>query len=93
MTDFFHNGDYKVCPQAENKCFSVRGNHAWAGEGLSFFIPAAKLKIGRIFSILGSLARRAMSKFRQVCWRQEQRSGHFVLPGAAGAGRLVSRRL
>ena len=93
MTEFFHNEAYKVVAQNGSGCFSVRGNHSWAGEGPSFFIPAAKLKIGRIISILGCLARRAMSKFRQVCWRKERLQGRFALAGAAGSGRLVARRL
>ena len=93
MMELFKNADYELDRQLGDACFSVCGNHAWAGEGPSFFIPAAKLKVGRIFSILGCLARRALSLFRQVCWRQERREGRFVLPGAAGAGCLVSRRL
>ena len=93
MMELFKNTNYELNRQLGDACFSVCGNHAWAGESPSFFIPAAKLKIGRIFSILGCLARRALSRFRQVCWRQGRREGRFVLPGAAGSGRLVSRRL
>lgn len=93
MTELFKNSIYELEQQRENDCFSVCGNHAWAGEGPSFFIPAAKLKIGRVFSILGGLLRRAMGKIRQACWRQGCREGRFVLPGAAGNGRLVARRL
>jgi hypothetical protein len=92
MMDFFRNAAYEVVA-AGNDCFSVSGNHAWAGEEPTFFVPAAKLKIGRIFSVLGCLARLAVAKIRQVCWRQERREGRFIVPGVAETGRLVARRL
>ena len=93
MMELFKNADYELDRQLGDACFSVCGNHAWAGESPSFFVPAAKLKIGRIFSILGCLARRALNRFRQVCWRQGHREGRFAVSGAAVTGRLVSRRL
>ena len=93
MTDIFRNAACAVQPAAGNECFSVMGNCAWAGEGPSFFIPAAKLMICRVFVILGELARRAIDGIRQVCWRTERRQGRFFCPGAAVSGRLVSRRL
>ena len=93
MMDFFKNTGYELCQQAGENSFSVCGNHSWIGEGPSFFVPAAKLKIGRVFSILGSLARRAVARIRQVCWRQERREGRFVFSGVAETGRLVARRL
>ena len=91
--DFFRDAAYEVVAGAGNSCFSVCGNHAWAGEEPSFFVPAAKLRIGRIFTVLGCLARRAVAKIRQVCWRQGRREGRFVVPGVAETGRLVARRL
>ena len=93
MTEMFHNDAYAVSCGAGSVCLSVSGCHAWAGEGPSFFVPAAKLMIGRIIVVMGDLARRAMNKIRQVCWRKEQRQGRFFVPGAAVTGRLVSRRL
>ena len=93
MTDLFHNSSYTVSPASGSVSFSVRGSCAWAGESPSFFIPAAKLMIGRVFVIMGELARRAMDTTRQVCWRREGLLGRFVLAGAAATGRLVSRRL
>ena len=93
MTDLFRNSSYTVRPSSGSACFSVRGSCAWAGEEPSFFIPAAKLMIGRVFVIMGELARRAMDFIRQVCWRREGLLGRFMLPGAAVTGRLVSRRL
>ena len=93
MTDIFRSSACTVQPGTGNECFSVMGSCAWAGEGPSFFIPAAKLMIGRVFVILGELARRAVDAVRQVCWRRERRQGRFFCPGAAGSGHLVSRRL
>lgn len=93
MTEIFHNEAYAVNCTPGGICLSVRGCHAWAGEGPSFFVPAARLMIGRIITIMGDLARRAMNKVRQVCWRKGHLQGRFIIPGAAGTGRLVSRRL
>ncbi len=93
MTELQNSGVCAVRSGAADACFSVMGSHAWAGEGPSFFVPAAKLMIGRMFVILGELARRAIDGIRQVCWRTERRQGRFFCPGAAVTGRLVSRRL
>jgi len=93
MTELLHNSACALQPGVGNECFSVMGSCAWAGEGPSFFIPAAKLMIGRVFVILGELARRAIDGIRQVCWRTERRQGRFFCPGAAVTGQLVSRRL
>lgn len=93
MTELQNIGVCTARSGAADACFSVMGSHAWAGEGPSFFVPAAKLMIGRMFVILGELARRAIDGIRQVCWRTERRQGRFFCPGAAVTGRLVSRRL
>ena len=93
MTELLHNSACTAQSGTGNECFSVMGSCAWAGEGPSFFIPAAKLMIGRVFVIMGELARRAIDGIRQVCWRTERRQGRFFCPGAAVTGRLVSRRL
>lgn len=93
MMELFRNDAYKVVESAGNSCFSVRGNHAWVGEGPSFFIPAAKLKVGRIISIFVCLARRVLSKFRQVCRYKRAIQGKVALAGVSGPGKVVSRRL
>ena len=92
MTERFQNDAYRVCCGAESACLSVTGDHAWAGAGLSFFIPAAKLRIGRFFSVTGALLRRALKRVCRFCWRIEEREGRFCLTGAAACGRLVVRR-
>ena len=93
MTELFCNDTYKVVEPAGDSCFSVRGNHTWAGEGPSFFIPAAKLKVGRIISIFVCLAHRVLSKFRQVCRYKRAIQGKIALAGVSGPGKVVSRRL
>ena len=92
MTDQHHNS-YAVAAGAGNTCFSVRGNHAWAGEGPSFFIPAAKLNIGRIISVFGTLVRKAVSRVCRICRKMRDFRGSFALPCGAGCGRVAARRL
>lgn len=93
MTDQFHKGSYEVAPEAGNTCFSVRGNHAWAGEGPSFFIPAAKLNIGRVISIFGTLVRKAAGRVCKFYRNLRDFRGNFAFPCGAGCGRVVARRL
>ena len=93
MMEVFKNSPYELEQHQKEVTFSVCGNHAWAGETPSFFIPAAKLRIGRSFSVAGCMARRVLSLFRQVCRCQERRERGVLLPVAAGAGRPVFRRL
>ena len=92
MTEQLYNEAYQVRRGAEGACLSVAGDHAWAGAGPSFFIPAAKLRIGRFFSVTGALLLRALKRICRFCWRQEAREGRFALAGAAVHGRLVVRR-
>ena len=91
--ELFHNDAYKVVEPAGNSCFSVRGNHTWAGDGPSFFIPAAKLNIGRIISVFGTLVRKAVSRVCRICRKMRDFRGSFALPCGAGCGRVAARRL
>lgn len=93
MNELLHKHDYELNCSAEGACLSVAGNHAWVGEGPRFFIPAAVLKIGRIFSVMGALLRRRLKGIRRMVWQQERREGRFCLTGIVGCGRLVARRL
>ena len=92
MMERLQNDMYQVCCGAEGACLSVAGDHGWVGAGPSFFIPAAKLWIGRFFSVTGALLRRMLKRVCRFCWRVEQREGRFCLAGAAVCGRLVVRR-
>lgn len=92
MTERFKDDAYQVRSGAESACLSVTGDHAWVGAGPSFFIPAAKLWIGRFFSVTGTFLRRALKRICRFCWRMERREGRFCLSGAAVCGRLVVRR-
>lgn len=92
MMDLFRNNDYEVSCSAENACLSVAGNHAWVGEGPSFFIPAAKVRLGRLFSVFGLIGRRLKKAF---CARffGARRGGALRRMMVSGCSCLVPRRL
>ena len=85
--------DNEITQQNRTTGISVCGNHAWAGEMPSFFIPAAKLTVGRVFSIFSSLVRRVLNRVHKLKQQGKRREVRFVLPGSSMCGRLISRRL
>ena len=90
--EIIYNAD-EVTQQTPGKRISVCGNHSWANELPSFYIPAPGIAVGRIISIFSSMVRRVLKRAVQALRNVSRRSVRFVLPGSSTCGRLISRRL
>ena len=91
--EIVYKADNEAAQQTPELRISVCGNHSWAAESPSFFIPAAGIAVGRIISIFSSMVRRALHRAVQALRNRRRRNVHFVLPGNSNCGRLISRRL
>ena len=93
MMEFTYHADNEMSQKNLETGISVSGNHSWAGELPSFFIPAAKIAIGRVFSVFSRLVRRVTDRVHRLKHKNRGCEVRFVLPGSSICGRLVSRRL